>query len=65
MPITAQQESEALHARKLMVGFRTSKSGKASFSNRMVRCESPFLLKASSPVEVFRWSGVCAHPLSS
>ena len=42
------------------VTLPTSRSGNASFSRRMVRCDRPFLLKASSAVEVFRRSGVCA-----
>ncbi len=38
----------------------TSRSGKVSFSSAMERCARPSGLNASSPVCVFRWSGVCA-----
>ncbi len=40
---------------------RTSRSGNLSFSRRMVRCDRPLGLNASSAVGVFRWSGVCEH----
>jgi hypothetical protein len=45
-----------MHMRRMQK--RTSRSGKASFSSRMVRCERPSSLNASSAVEVLRWSGV-------
>lgn len=38
---------------------RTSRSGNLSLSRRMDRCTKPSALNASSPVGVFRCSGVC------